>query len=218
MAPVVVNPFLGEHTSMFNPVKRTSLWLFFAVLFGLSSALSFAAPAKKTKPTPRTRIFPPPRIAGPGEKLKTYDLNKDKRPDLWKVFKNGKKVREEQDLNFDNRIDIRRFFKGKDKYKDIFDLDYDGKYDMINYYFKGRLYKQELFMKSKKRPDVFKYYEVVKLGKKKKKVMLVRKERDTNLDGKIDYWEYWEKGELIRILRDTNYDGKVNTQEKIGGN
>ena len=73
-------------------------------------------------------------------------------------------------------------------------------------------------MKSKTRPDVFKYYEVVRLAKRKKKVMLVRKERDTNLDGKIDYWEYWEKGELIRILRDTNYDGKVNTQEKIGGN
>ena len=104
-------------------------------------------------------------------------------------------------------------YKGNQKVKEKFDLDFDGKVDVINYYHQGLLDKQAYYLTSKTRPDLFKYYEVI--GKKnEKKLRLLRKERDTNLDGRIDYWEYWESGNLDRIGRDTDFDGKVDVWEK----
>lgn len=163
-----------------------------------------------------------PQVGGPGEIVKKYDLNKDKRADLWKVYvrkKNsqGKQrlalVRFEIDLNADGKIDMRRYYTREVISREDFDLDYDGRIDLVSHYSQGLLHKQAYFLRSKKRPDVFKYYEAV--GKrKKKKARLVRKERDTNLDGKIDYWEYWENGQLDRIGRDTDFDGNVDVWEK----
>ena len=53
-------------------------------------------------------------------------------------------------------------------------------------------------------PHSFNFYE---------KNKLVRKERDTNGDGKIDYWEYWENGEIDRIGIDVDADGQVDKWE-----
>jgi hypothetical protein len=39
---------------------------------------------------------------------------------------------------------------------------------------------------------------------------LVRKERDTNGDSRVDTWEYWENGELDRIGVDQDGDGQVD--------
>ncbi len=163
-----------------------------------------------------------PIQVGPGEVAKKYDVNGDKKPDLWKVYKKKGKgesvlVRIEIDLNSDGRIDIRRYYENNVKRKEEFDLDFDGKVDVISYYDEdGYLFKQEYFLKTRKFPDLYKYYEVI--GKKKqKRSVLVRKERDTNLDGKVDYWEYWENGNLDRIGRDTDYDGNVDVWEKGGG-
>ena len=41
----------------------------------------------------------------------------------------------------------------------------------------------------------------------------MRKERDTNGDGKIDIWEYWENGEIDRIGIDVDGDGQVDRWE-----
>lgn len=163
-----------------------------------------------------------PQVGSGNEIVKKYDLNKDKRADLWKVYlrkkdASGKNVltlvRFEIDLNGDGKIDMRRYYESEVISKEDFDLDYDGTIDLINMYSQGFLNKQSYFLRSKKRPDVFKYYEVI--GKRKKKrVRLVRKERDTNLDGKVDYWEYWENGQLDRIGRDTDWDGNVDVWEK----
>lgn len=178
----------------------------------------------KTKSTKQANLYKiqEPQVGGAGEIVKKYDLNQDKRADLWKVYvrgkdKSGKPIlvlkRFEIDLNADGKIDMRRYYVSDVIDREDFDLDYDGRIDLINNYSQGYLYKQSYFMRSKTRPDVFKYYEVV--GKrKKKKARLVRKERDTNLDGKIDYWEYWEKGSLDRIGRDTDFDGNVDVWEK----
>jgi len=39
---------------------------------------------------------------------------------------------------------------------------------------------------------------------------LVRKERETNNDGKLDTWDYYENGRLVREERDTAGDGMVH--------
>ncbi len=166
--------------------------------------------------------IPEPVVGAAGEKVKKYDLNKDKRPDLWKVYvpKGPKKilalVRIEIDLDANGKIDVRRFYKDNSKTREEFDLDFDGRFDVIHFFDdKGNLFKKAYFMRSRnpRRPDLLKYYEVV--GKKKsKKIVLVRKERDDNLDGRVDYWEYWENGTLDRIGRDTDFDGSVDVWEK----
>lgn len=169
--------------------------------------------------------IPEPQVGGPDEIVKKFDLNKDKRADLWKVYKyknttDGKRVLElvriEIDLNGDGKIDVRRFYKDNNKTREEFDLDFDGRFDVMHFYDdNGNLYKKAYFMRSRdpQRPDLIKYYEVVGT-KKDKKVVLVRKERDDNLDGRIDYWEYWENGVLERIGRDTDFDGTVDVWEK----
>lgn len=170
--------------------------------------------------------IPEPQVGGAGEMVKKFDLNKDKRADLFKVFvygtKNGKRVpvlvRSEIDLNGDGKIDVRRFYKDDIKNRAEFDLDFDGRFDVIHFFDdSGNLLKKAYFMRSRnpRRPDLLKYYEVI--GKKKaKRSVLVRKERDDNLDGRVDYWEYWENGSLDRIGRDTDYDGSVDVWEKGG--
>ncbi|MCB9638916.1 MAG: hypothetical protein H6728_09240 [Myxococcales bacterium] len=170
-----------------------------------------------------------PTMPGPGEVMQRFDINKDKKPDLWKFFvekpdpkDNSKKIRElvriEIDLNGDGRIDVQRFYQNGVKVRERFDLDYDGKFDLVNHYNQGYVYKQELFQRSKTTPDLIKHYELVEGKGKKKKVRLSRKERDQNLDGKPDYWEYWENGMLDRIGRDTDYDGKVDVWERPQSN
>ena len=45
-------------------------------------------------------------------------------------------------------------------------------------------------------------------------VPLVRKERDTDGDGRVDYWEYWEGDKIDRIGIDTNGDGRVDVWKR----
>lgn len=212
-------------------------WIAFLVLCVVSvwGAMGCGSGTKEVKTQESTTAkadkldtqIPEPQVGGPDEIVKKFDLNKDKRADLWKIYKhkttNGKRnlelVRVEIDLNGDGKIDVRRFYKDNNKIREEFDLDFDGRFDVIHFYDdNGNLFKKAYFMRSRnpQRPDLIKYYEVVGT-KKDKKVVLVRKERDDNLDGRIDYWEYWENGVLERIGRDTDYDGNVDVWEKGGG-
>ncbi len=43
---------------------------------------------------------------------------------------------------------------------------------------------------------------------------IVRKERDTNGDGKVDYWEYWENDQVDRVGEDLDGDGNVDKWTK----
>ncbi|MCK6511656.1 hypothetical protein L6R29_17005 [Myxococcota bacterium] len=188
------------------------------------------AKKKDEKEDPIKAASQEPTVPQPGETMQRFDLNKDKKPDMWKFFvekpdprDGSKKIRElvriEVDLNGDNRVDIQRFYENGVKVRERFDLDYDGKFDLVNHYSQGYLIKQEIFQRSQTIPDLVKHFEIIEeKGKKKKKVRLARKERDQNLDGKPDYWEYWENGMLDRIGRDTDFDGKVDVWERPQAN
>jgi antitoxin component YwqK of YwqJK toxin-antitoxin module len=144
-----------------------------------------------------------------------YDLNRDKKADVWKYFVvtqdgSGKTserlVRKEFDVNFDGRVDVIRFYDQSQMLsKESFDLDFDGRIDQINFYEVGQLVRKEKDLNFDQKTDLWIFHEQGKV---------VRKERDSNNDGKIDYWEYWENDQVDRIGEDLDGDGTVDRWSK----
>ena len=149
------------------------------------------------------------------EKVTEFDLNGDKKPDVWTytvTVKNAegkdveRMVRKELDLNWDGKVDISRTYDDKEQIvQEAMDMDFDGKVDQVNYYEKGVIVRKERDMLSSGKPSSWLFYE---------KGKLVRKEKDTNNDGKVDYWEYWEGDQVDRIGEDLDGDGTVDKWTK----
>jgi len=160
--------------------------------------------------------------ARPGEKVQTFDLNDDKKPDVWAYLgpmedpaspgqtREGL-VRKEWDFNFDSKIDIRRYYNFKEEVvKDEMDLDFDGKFDVATYWQSGTRVRQEYDFNFDGKSDVWKYFE---------KGQLVRLERDRDYNGRVDRWEYFVEGRLDRTGLDEDGDGQIDkwiqqTEEK----
>lgn len=150
-----------------------------------------------------------------GLKVVRFDVNKDKRPDIWKYFReetnaNGETVefivRKELDLNSDGTVDVVRHYDATGTVtREELDLDFDKRFDAINYYTDGVLTRKEMDLNYDGKPDLFKYY---------KKGKLVRLESDKDYNGNIDYWEYYEDDKLDRIGFDIDGDGKVDRMER----
>lgn len=143
------------------------------------------------------------------ETVKEYDLNRDKKPDVWKFFVGGESeqlVRKELDVNWDGKVDVRYFYGDAGQLeREALDLDFDGRVDAVNFYEKGQKNRAELDLDFDNRTDLWKFFQ---------KGKLVRKERDTNADGKVDTWEYYEGDALDRIGEDTDGDGQVDRWTK----
>jgi antitoxin component YwqK of YwqJK toxin-antitoxin module len=149
------------------------------------------------------------------EKVTEFDLNKDKKTDVWTytvTTKNaeGKEVerisRKDLDINWDGKVDIARQYDEKEQIsREALDLDFDGKVDEVIFYEKGLVVRKERDLSSTGKPSLWVFYE---------KGQIVRKERDTNADGKVDYWEYWENNQVDRIGEDLDGDGNVDKWTK----
>ncbi len=149
------------------------------------------------------------------EKVTEFDLNKDKKADVWTYTVAGKGVdgkaidrlsRKDLDINWDGRVDIARQYDEKEQIsREALDLDFDGKIDEVIFYEKGLVVRKERDLSSAGKPSMWIFYE---------KGQLVRKERDTNGDGKVDYWEYWENNRVDRIGEDLDGDGNVDKWTK----
>jgi hypothetical protein len=154
-----------------------------------------------------------PGEAGPGEKVKAFDLNKDNKPDVWAFYGSSDEtsktdpekaplLRKEWDFNFDGRVDIRRYFGPKAEIlKDQLDLDFDGKFDVSTFYQAGKKVRQEYDFNFDTKPDYWKYFE---------NDVLVRTERDRDFNGRVDRWEYYLEGKLDRIGLDEDGDGQID--------
>jgi antitoxin component YwqK of YwqJK toxin-antitoxin module len=150
-----------------------------------------------------------------GETATEFDLNKDKKTDVWTYTVPGKSadgkavdriVRKELDINWDGKIDISRSYDEKEQIsREAIDLDFDGKVDQVNFYEKGTIVRKERDLSSAGKPSLWLYFE---------KGKLVRKERDNNSDGKVDYWEYWENEQVDRVGEDLDGDGNVDKWTK----
>jgi antitoxin component YwqK of YwqJK toxin-antitoxin module len=149
------------------------------------------------------------------EKVTEFDLNGDKKPDVWTYTVPAKTpdgkdydklVRKELDINWDGKVDIARNYDDHEQVeREALDLDFDGKVDQVNYYEKTIIVRKERDLSSAGRPSLWLFYE---------KGKLVRKERDTNGDGKVDYWEYWEGDQVDRVGEDLDGDGNVDKWTK----
>jgi hypothetical protein len=151
----------------------------------------------------------------PNEKVTEYDLNRDKRPDVWTYTVPGKDdegrdvarlVRKELDINWDGKVDITRYYDEREQVvREALDLDFDGKVDQVNHYQRGVVIRKERDLNYDGRTDLWIYYERGKIA---------RKERDISGDGKVDYWEYWEADQIDRIGEDLDGDGTVDRWTK----
>jgi hypothetical protein len=148
------------------------------------------------------------------EKVTEYDLNGDKKPDVWTYTvespnAEGKLVervaRKELDLNWDGKVDISRVYEREQIVQEALDMDFDGKVDQVNFYEKGVIVRKERDMLAAGKPSSWLFFE---------KGRLVRKEKDTNGDGKVDYWEYWEGDQVDRVGEDLDGDGNVDKWTK----
>jgi hypothetical protein len=149
------------------------------------------------------------------EKVTEYDLNHDKKPDVWSFTVEGKDdqgrdidklVRKELDINWDGKVDITRFYDEREAvHKEALDLDFDSRVDQVNFYEKGQIVRKERDLDYNGKPDLWIFFE---------KGKIVRKERDTDSNSKIDYWEYWEGDQVDRVGEDLDGDGAVDRWTK----
>lgn len=149
--------------------------------------------------------------------VRAYDGNLDDKPDVIRYLdevadpedpsKTIRKLRKmELDVNYDGRIDVIRAYDEAGKLKsEESDVNLDGSPDIISYYDRGALAKKEILEPGTRRVLATRYYAGGNV---------LRVEKDTNADTKIDYWEYYEQGVLDRIGRDFNGDERADSWQK----
>jgi hypothetical protein len=155
-----------------------------------------------------------------GKNVQTFDLDKDNKPDVWKLFK---KIEEggtpievltckQVDFDHDGAKDyVAAYNKKGGMIFEKADFDYDGKFDMYAIYDlkSGKLVEVE-------RDSGFDgNFDLKELYDKEGGITSVR--RDRNSDGDPDVWEQYVDGALVAILYDDDYDNKVDRREEVPG-
>jgi hypothetical protein len=155
-----------------------------------------------------------------GKNVVTYDLNRDNRPDVWRLYKTedegGTKVEfmtcKQVDFDHDGRKDwvVAYNRKGNPIFEKA-DFDYDGKFDMSAVFDQktGKVAEVERDIDRNGTMDVKEIYDTAG------QLQSIR--HDRNGDGIPDEWEQYKDGVLIAILYDDDFDGKVDRRDEIPG-
>ncbi len=149
--------------------------------------------------------------------LQEVDLDGNGRPEIRNFYRErtgGTRVmtRKEIDIDLDGKVDIVTLFDedGQIKTEQI-DSDFDGVFDWTDHYKDGARVLAESDTNFDGKPDIFSYYAIGDDGRPR----LDRKERDTNGDGLIDFWERFDsEGHVVRSGRDTDGDGKMDERDE----
>jgi hypothetical protein len=155
-----------------------------------------------------------------GKNVLTYDLNKDSRPDVWRLYKSedegGTTVEfmtcKQVDFDHDGRKDwvVGYNRKGTVVYERA-DFDYDGKFDMSSLFDP----KTGAVLEVERDSDFDGKFDLKEVYDSGGQLSSVR--RDRNADGEPDVWEQYKGNVLIAILYDDDYDNKVDRREEIPG-
>ena len=155
-----------------------------------------------------------------GKNVVTYDLNRDSRPDVWRLYKSvdqgGTKVEsltcKQVDFDHDGRKDwvVGYNERGNPAFEKA-DLDYDGKFDYSAVYDP----KTGGVVEVERDTDFDGKYDIKEIYGADGQLVSVR--RDRNHDGKPDMWAQYRAGQLIALLYDDDYDGKVDRREDMPG-
>lgn len=155
-----------------------------------------------------------------GKNVVTYDLNRDNKPDVWRLFKSedeaGTRIDvltcKQVDFDHDGRKDwvVGYDRKGAVLYEKA-DFDYDGRFDMSAVYDvkTGKVIEVERDSDFDGQYDLKEQYDSAGM------LSSVRKDRDGN--GEPDLWEQYRDGQLIAILYDDDGDSKVDRREEVPG-
>ncbi len=155
-----------------------------------------------------------------GKNVVTYDLNKDNKPDVWRLYKGedegGTKVEfmtcKQIDFDHDGRKDwvVAYNRKGVSLYEKA-DIDYDGKWDISTVYDTKVNQRAEV----ERDTDFDGKFDVKEVYDSSGNLTSVR--RDRNSDGQPDLWEQYKDTILLAILYDDDFDGKVDRRDEIPG-
>src|SRR5688572_9837601 len=155
-----------------------------------------------------------------GKNVVTYDLNKDNRPDVWRLYKTedegGTKIEfmtcKQVDGNRDGKKDwvVAYNRKGNPLFERR-DLDFDGKWDVNMVYDT----KTTVLAESERDTNFDGAYDVKEYYDTGGAVSSIRSDR--NGDGQPDRWEQYKDDILLAILYDDDFDGKVDRREEIPG-
>jgi hypothetical protein len=169
------------------------------------------------KPTDVEEAAPIPpvieRTTADGLIVQEVDLNGDHKADIVNTLRpranaDALLMRKESDLNLDGHADVITVFtdEGEVEREEI-DGDFDGRFDWVDHYQSKQRVMSEVDSDGDGKMDIFSYYEGTP-------PRISRKERDTNNDGRIDFWERFDEfGKVTKTGRDTDGDGKMDERE-----
>lgn len=155
-----------------------------------------------------------------GKNVVTYDLNRDNRPDVWRLFKSedeaGTRIDvltcKQVDFDHDGRKDwvVAYNRKGAVLFEKA-DFDYDGRFDMSAIYD----VKTGKIVEVERDSDFDGKYDLKELYDTAGQLTSVHRDRDGS--GAVDLWEQYRDGKLIAILYDDDGDTKVDRREDVPG-
>jgi YD repeat-containing protein len=136
-----------------------------------------------------------------GLSIQEYDLDRNGQPDQWYYTADdtGQIVRVERDIDFDGRVDLYEHWQGGELVEEEMNLDFDGQVDVVRFYRGAELTRRELSTSFDGLFTMAKFYDA--------QGQVLRVERDSDRDGRVDTWEYFENGQVIQVGRDADGDG-----------
>lgn len=152
------------------------------------------------------------------KRVTTFDLNRDGRPDVWKLHQHIQEGDtdlevlscKQVDLDHDGRKDyvVAYTRKGGTSFEK-FDFDFDGRFDALFLFEEktGRL------MEVQRDSDFDGRYDLLEVYDENETVTSIK--RDRNADGAPDQWEQYVEGALVAILYDDDFDNRVDRREEI---
>lgn len=142
-----------------------------------------------------------------GKRVATYDLNKDGKDDVWRLYKGDTMTCKQVDFDHDGRKDwmVAYDAQGRILYQKA-DFDFDGKYDMAAIFdpATGQRTEVERDTDFDGKMDIMELYTNGQLSGMR---------RDRNGDNKPDQWDTYVDGVLTATTYDDNFDGKVDRRE-----
>ncbi|MEJ7602895.1 MAG: hypothetical protein WKG01_33715 [Kofleriaceae bacterium] len=146
------------------------------------------------------------------KRVDSFDLNKDGKPDVWRMYAGQTLVCKQIDFDRDGRKDwiVAYDANGKTLYQQA-DFDYDGKYDMLAVFDVATGHATEV-QRDTDFDGAFDVKEVYGAGG-----ALTSVRRDRNGDNKPDQWEQYSDATVVAITYDDDYDGKVDRKEDAPG-
>jgi hypothetical protein len=196
------------------------------VVIAVVAVGSGACKGKKNDTTPKnTASLEVPKVdptlcETAGKNVVTSDLNKDNKPDVWRLYRTedegGTKIEfmtcKQVDMNQDGKKDwvVAYNRKGNPIFEKT-DYNYDGAFDASAVYDQKTGHYAEI----DRDDDHDGRYEKKELYDTAGVLTSVR--RDRNGDNQPDEWLQYKETVLIAILYDDDYDGRVDRREEIPG-